>query len=134
MLEPYEEPKAAEPKYHIGQRMYIKFLNKIGTIDIVQGYNEEEVGIYYHLKIEPEGVASAREDFLEPYTEPDNQSRNLSLSEQQEAAWNNIPSKLKEKIESKYAEYSPEAFNGFAVGYCAAIRDILGYDRFGIIK
>lgn len=65
-----QEPKPAEPKYHVGQRMYIKFLNKIGTIDIVQGYNEEEDGIYYHLMVEPKGVASAREDFLKPYTEP----------------------------------------------------------------
>lgn len=59
---------------------------------------------------------------------------NLSLSEQQEVTWNNTPSKLKERIESKYAEYNSEAFNGFAVGYCAAIRDVFGRDRFGVIK
>lgn len=59
-----------EPKYYVGQRMYIKYINKIGTIDVVQGYNEEEDGIYYHLKVEPKGGATVREENLQPYEEP----------------------------------------------------------------
>lgn len=59
-----------EPKYHVGQRMYIKHINKVGTIDIVQGYNKEEDSIYYHLKVEPKGVATAREEYLQLYEEP----------------------------------------------------------------
>jgi len=79
----YEPQKPIEneqpiPQYHVGQRMYIKRINKIGTIDIVLGYNEEEDGIYYHLKVEPKGVATAREEYLVPYSESTNTTRNLS--------------------------------------------------------
>ena len=49
--------------------MYIKYLNMIGTIDIVMGHNEEEDGIFYHLKVEPKGVATAREEWLIPHKE-----------------------------------------------------------------
>lgn len=59
-----------KPKYKIGDRMFIAYINKIGVIDIVEGYNEEEDGVYYHLKVEPKGAASAREENLTPYTEP----------------------------------------------------------------
>lgn len=74
-------PNPGEPKFKVGQRMYIKYINKIGTIDIVHGYDEEEDGIYYHLKVEPKGVATVREGNLEPYTEPKEdiaEHRNLS--------------------------------------------------------
>lgn len=64
-----EEFKTPIPKYKVGDRMYIKYLNMVGTIDIVMGYNEEEDGIFYHLKVEPKGVATAREEYLSPYTE-----------------------------------------------------------------
>lgn len=64
-----EEFETPIPKYKVGDRMYIKYLNMIGTIDIVMGYNEEEDGIFYHLKVEPKGVATAREEYLTPYTE-----------------------------------------------------------------
>lgn len=67
----YEDNFASkEPKFHVGQRMLIKYLNKIGTIDIVQGYDEKEDGIYYHLKVEPKGEATVREENLQPYEEP----------------------------------------------------------------
>lgn len=65
-----DEAKEPKPKYKVGDRMFIKYINKIGVIDIVMGYKEEEDGIYYHLKVEPKGVATAREEYLIPYTEP----------------------------------------------------------------
>lgn len=68
-LKEEEEFKTPIPKYKVGDRMYIKYLNMVGTIDIVMGYNEEEDGIFYHLKVEPKGVATAREEYLSPYTE-----------------------------------------------------------------
>ena len=57
------------PQYKVGDRMYIKYLNMVGTIDIVMGYNDKEDGIYYHLKVEPKGAATAREEHLMPYAE-----------------------------------------------------------------
>ena len=68
-LKEEEEFETPIPKYKVGDQMYIKYLNMVGTIDIVMGYNEEEDGIFYHLKIEPKGVATAREEYLTPYTE-----------------------------------------------------------------
>lgn len=67
-LKDCEENEIPTPQYKIGDRMYIKYLNMVGTIDIVMGYNEEEDGIFYHLKVEPKGVATAREEYITPYT------------------------------------------------------------------
>ena len=68
-LKDCEENEIPTPQYKVGDRMYIKYLNMIGTIDIVMGYNEEEDGIFYHLEVEPKGVATAREEYLMPYAE-----------------------------------------------------------------
>ncbi len=76
-----DEAKEPKPKYKAGDRMFIKYINKIGVIDIVEGYNEEEDGIYYHLKVEPKGVASAREENLTPYTEPTEEKITHTASE-----------------------------------------------------
>lgn len=72
-----------KPKYHLGQRMYIKYINKIGIIDIVQGYNKEEDGIYYHLKVEPKGKATVREENLQPYEEPKPAEQNIPMNLQE---------------------------------------------------
>lgn len=71
-LKDCEENEIPTPQYKVGDRMYIKYLNMVGTIDIVMGYNEEEDGIFYHLKVEPKGVATAREAYLMPYDEIQN--------------------------------------------------------------
>ena len=71
-LKDCEENEIPTPQYKIGDRMYIKYLNMVGTIDIVMGYNEEEDGIFYHLRVEPKGVATAREEYLMPYDEIQN--------------------------------------------------------------
>lgn len=67
---PDTAPEQSEPKYNKGDRMAIKYINKIGVIDEVLGYNEEEDGIYYRLKVEPKGIATAREENITPYTDP----------------------------------------------------------------
>lgn len=74
--EPSSDDSKTEPRFKVGQRMYIKRINQIGT---VCGYSEEEDGIYYQLEVESKGTVSAREEYLEPYTEPQpEEHRNLS--------------------------------------------------------
>ena len=71
-LKDCEENEIPTPQYKVGGRMYIKHLHMVGIIDMVMGYNEEDDGIFYHLKVEPKGVATAREEYLIPYDEIQN--------------------------------------------------------------
>ena len=45
-----------------------------------------------------------------------------------------LPESKRLKVIEKYHEYVPMAFNGFAVGYCAALRDVFGSDNLPIVK
>ena len=144
---PKEEPK---PKFKVGDIVKVnntRYNQHFGATGVIKSIEEFVNGIYTYTL---ENDVTFSESSLEPYTEEyeikQNKTQELSLSEKQETENKEECSKkpkvlfdcLSEsqrlKVLEKYHEYIPMAFNGFAVGYCAALRDVFGSDNLPIIK
>jgi hypothetical protein len=82
---PDEEPKPAEPKYHIGQ--YVRH-KPTRLVDVIEGISQSAPYIY-HFKhmVNPINGQGIFESDLEPYTEPGKEAQNPETSPETAGLW-----------------------------------------------